>query len=60
MSQAWSIEFPGSKAKTLTRDVSDHVPFITTIQTEVPKPGIFRFENFWLEDNSFQSVFQQA
>jgi hypothetical protein len=60
MSQAWSLEFPRTKAKTLSRDVSDHVPCIITIQTEVPKPRVFRFENFWLEHPAFQSVFQHA
>jgi hypothetical protein len=60
MSQAWSLEFHRTKAKTLSRDVSDHIPCIITIQTEVPKPRVFRFENFWLEHPAFQSVFQHA
>jgi tRNA U34 5-methylaminomethyl-2-thiouridine-forming methyltransferase MnmC len=41
-------------------DVSDNVPCAIMIQTEVPKPKIFRFENFWLEHSSFQAVLQQA
>jgi endonuclease/exonuclease/phosphatase family metal-dependent hydrolase len=53
ISQAWSLEFPRTKAKTLARDVSDHVPCIITIQTKVPKPRVFKFENFWLEHPTF-------
>jgi hypothetical protein len=60
ISQAWSLEFPDTKVKTLARGVSDHVPCLVTIKTDVPKPRMFRFENYWLQHNSFNSVFQQA
>jgi hypothetical protein len=46
ISQAWSLEFSGTKAKTLPRSVSDHVPCLVSIRTDVPKPRIFRFENY--------------
>jgi exonuclease III len=60
ISQVWSLEFPGTKAKTLARDVSDHVPCLITIKTDVPKPRVFIFENYWLQHNSFNSVFQKV
>jgi hypothetical protein len=60
LSHAWSLEYPGTMAHTLTRDTSDHVPCAITIQTEVPKPRIFRFENFWMEHSSFNKKFQKA
>jgi hypothetical protein len=60
MSQSWSLEFPGTRAMTLSRDVSDHVPCIVCIKTEAPKLRIFRFKIFWMEHSSFQSIFQQA
>jgi hypothetical protein len=53
------VEFPGTKAKTLARDVSDHVPCLVMIQSDIPKPKISRFENFCLEHNSFQAVFKE-
>jgi endonuclease/exonuclease/phosphatase family metal-dependent hydrolase len=59
ISQAWSLEFPGTKAKTLARSVSDHVPCLVSIRTNVSKPIIFRFENYWLQHNSFNSVFSK-
>jgi endonuclease/exonuclease/phosphatase family metal-dependent hydrolase len=46
ISQAWSLEFPGTKVKALARGVSDHVPCLVTIKTDVPKPRMLRFENY--------------
>jgi endonuclease/exonuclease/phosphatase family metal-dependent hydrolase len=46
ISQAWSVQYSGTGARTLTRDTSDHVPCAITIKTEVPKVRIFRFEKF--------------
>jgi endonuclease/exonuclease/phosphatase family metal-dependent hydrolase len=43
ISQAWSLEYPRTMARTLTRDTSDHVPCAIFIKTEVPKPRIFLF-----------------
>jgi hypothetical protein len=40
MSHAWSLEFPGTNVKTLTRDVSDHVPCAIIIQNKVPKSRV--------------------
>jgi hypothetical protein len=59
-SQAWSMKFLSTRARTLTRDTSDLVPCAIHIKTEVPKSAIFRFENFWLEHNNFRQVFKQA
>jgi hypothetical protein len=41
ISQAWSLEYPRTMARTLTRDTSDHVPCAIFIKTEVSKPRIF-------------------
>jgi hypothetical protein len=59
ISQAWSVEFSGTKAKTLTRDVLDHVPCAVMIQLDISKPKIFRFEIFLLERKSFHTVFKE-
>lgn len=60
ISQVWSLEFPRTLARTLTRDLSDHVPCAIHIKTSVPRPRIFRFENFWKELKDFQDTFKQA
>jgi hypothetical protein len=33
---------------------------LITIKTDVPKPRVFRFKNYWLQHNSFNSVFQKV
>jgi hypothetical protein len=54
ISQNWSLEYPGTRARTLARNVSDHVPCEISINTEVPKSKIFRLEDFWMEHKKFQ------
>jgi hypothetical protein len=46
VSQSWSLEFPASWVRTLSRDTSDHVPCAVSFKTKVLKAQIFRFENF--------------
>jgi hypothetical protein len=48
VSPAWSSMFPATSAFSLARSASDHVPWVVNIQSNVPKPPIFRFENYWL------------
>jgi endonuclease/exonuclease/phosphatase family metal-dependent hydrolase len=42
VTQEWVSQFPGTKAHTLERDVSDHVPWTIEIKTCIPKPNVFR------------------
>jgi hypothetical protein len=60
ISQPWSLEFPDTKVKTLTRDTSDYVPCVISFKTGIPKPRIFRFDNFWLQHDYFQQVFHES
>jgi hypothetical protein len=60
VSQAWSTQFPATSAHSLARGASDHVPWIINVQINVPKPSIFRFENFWLQHEDFHTVFQDS
>jgi exonuclease III len=46
ISQEWSVIYPDTRATTLPRDISDHVPCLISFKSKVPKPKIFRFENF--------------
>jgi hypothetical protein len=50
--------FPKTHVKTLPRDISNHVPCLISVKTKVPKSTIFRFENFWMEIDGFNNVFQ--
>jgi hypothetical protein len=60
ISQEWSVIFPETRAKTLPRDIFDHVPCLVSIKSKVPKPKIFRFKNYWLEFEGFMNVFQNT
>jgi hypothetical protein len=42
----------------MPRDISDHVPCLVSFKSRIPKPKIFRFENFWLELDGFMNLFQ--
>lgn len=43
----WDLLFPNTSIASLTRFVSDHVPLIISIDTIIPRPALFRFENRW-------------
>jgi hypothetical protein len=58
VSQAWTSNFPATSAHSLARGASDHVPWVVNVQINVPKPPIFRFENYWLQLEDFHSIFQ--
>jgi hypothetical protein len=54
------VIYPETCATTLPRDISDHVPCLVSFKSKIPKPKIFRFENFWLQFEGFMSVFQNT
>jgi hypothetical protein len=58
VSQVWSINFLATSALSLPRGTSDHIPWMVNVQINVPKPPIFRFENYWLQLDDFHSIFQ--
>jgi hypothetical protein len=60
ISQEWSAFYPDTHATTLPRDFSDHVPCLISFKSKVPRPKIFRFENFWLHFEEFMTVFQNS
>jgi hypothetical protein len=60
ISQEWSIVYLETRARTLPRDISNHVPCLVSFKSKVPKPKIFRFENFWLEYEGFMNIFQST
>jgi exonuclease III len=60
VSQAWSVTFPATSALSLPRGTSDHIPWMVNVQINVPKPPIFRFENYRLQLDDFHSIFQDS
>lgn len=60
VTQEWISQLSGTKSHTLTRDVSDHVTWLVEIKTNIPKPKIFRFKNYWLLHDNFLSVLQDT
>jgi hypothetical protein len=38
---------------TLAKPTSDHVPYVVSIDTVIPKAKIFRFENYWVDQPGF-------
>lgn len=59
-SNAWTISYPDTSTKIMTRTPSDHCPCLVHISTQIPKPKAFRFENYWLNLQDFQSLLQDS
>lgn len=45
-SGSWTTEFPNTMAQALSRGTSDHSPCLITASTNIPRPHVFRFENY--------------
>jgi hypothetical protein len=54
------VIYPETRSTTLPRDISGHVPCLVSFKSKIPKPKIFRFENYWLQFEAFMSVFQNT
>lgn len=55
-SASWTLSYPNTLAFPLARVTSDHVPCVIQIQTSMPKSSLFRFENWWLQQDSFMPL----
>ena len=40
----------------MARPISDHLPCVIKIGTNIPKTRVVRFENFWLQHSTFKEV----
>jgi hypothetical protein len=52
----WTIDFPKTEVLPLAKITSDHIPCKVMISTRIPKASLFRFENFWVEQNDFEEI----
>lgn len=59
-SNSWTYIFPNAWASALSRDTLDHTSCLISALTSVPKPHVFRFENYWLEHHQFMEVLQHG
>lgn len=48
-----NLSFPLATLFSLPRPTSDHTPLLLSLSTSLPKAGFFRFEKFWLHNQSF-------
>jgi hypothetical protein len=49
----WTSVYPNIVVIPLAKPTSDHVPCVVTIDTVIPHANIFRFENYWVEQQGF-------
>ena len=49
----WTIDFPNTEVLPLAKITSDHIPCKVVISTKIPRANLFRFENFWAEQDDF-------
>lgn len=52
-SQTWTTSYPNTAAHSLVMETSDHWPCVVEIKTAIPKSKVFRFENCWMQHDSF-------
>jgi hypothetical protein len=49
----WISLYPNTLLLPMAKPTSDHIPCMVQIDTTIPKAGVFRFENFWVEQPDF-------
>src|SRR3954467_8697990 len=52
--------YPVSQVLPLAKTASDHIPYVVSISTSIPKVKIFRFENYWVEQAGFLDCVSQS
>jgi hypothetical protein len=54
-SARWTLSYPVTNVFSLTMKTFDHVPYLISISTAIPKSHIFIFENYWLLNEDFMN-----
>jgi hypothetical protein len=52
----WISDYPNTLMTPLARTTSDQTPCVVQISTDIPKGNLFRFENFWVEQQGFYDL----
>lgn len=45
-SASWNLSYPATNIQPLSRPIFDHIPYVISIATKIPKSCIFKFENY--------------
>jgi hypothetical protein len=45
-SSSWTLSYPDTKVLPHARPILNHTPYVTQINTQIPKSPLFRFENY--------------
>ena len=59
-SESWTISYPATSVISLAKPISDHVPCLIEIGTKILRANVFKFENYWLQHNTFKQTVQNA
>lgn len=55
-SSTWTNSYPTTSVICLARPISDHVQYVVSVDSHIPKASLFRFENYWVEFPGFFDV----
>lgn len=56
ISSSWALTYPATSVQPLSRPVSDNIPYVIHIGTNIPISNLFRFENYWIDHPGFQET----
>ena len=56
----WTTSYPKTLDKPLGKPVSDHIPCVVTIETNIPKSKLFHFESFWVQHPGFMQIVESS
>ena len=52
----WTNTYPNTIVKPLSKPVSDHIPCVISIETNIPRSNLFRFESYWIQHPGFMDL----
>ena len=55
-----SSHYPNTVVFPLAKTPSDHVPCVVSIDTNIPKSKVSRFENFWVDMTGFMDCVRNS
>ena len=56
----WISHYPNTVVFPLAKTASDHVPCVVSIDTNIPKSKVSRFENFWVDMPGFMDCVRNS
>jgi hypothetical protein len=58
-SSSWTISYPATCVKPLSKHISDHVKYVVKMDSHIPRASISRFENYWADFPGFMDLNQE-